>query len=67
MHDPFCFKNDNGLSSRSYRQYQLIMPKISGLGHDSILMDGVNLDGRIDLQKIRKIAKESTGGEVFDA
>ena len=43
------------------------MPKISGLGHDSILMDGVNLDGQIDLQKIRKIAKESTGGEVFDA
>ena len=39
------------------------MPKISGLGHDSILMDGVNLDGQIDLpKKKRKIVKESTGG-----
>jgi hypothetical protein len=39
----------------------MIMHKISGLGHVSISMDGINLDGRRDLQK-RKIVKESTGG-----
>jgi hypothetical protein len=37
------------------------MPKISGLGHVLILMDGVYFDGRMDLQK-REIVKESIGG-----
>ena len=37
------------------------MSKISGHGHVLILMDGANVDGRMDLQK-RETVKECTDG-----
>jgi hypothetical protein len=41
---------------------RMIMPKISGLGHVLILMDGVCFERRMDLQK-REIVKECIGGK----
>jgi hypothetical protein len=61
VYDPFCSKNDNSLLSRSHRQRQLIMPKISGHGHVLTRTDGAFTDGRVYLQK-RENVKECTGG-----